>query len=275
MALFRVYYLYMRHELLFFLPIIVVLGFLLFKPINLPFYQGNTLLTISSSPDVINKVLTKDKVVALTFDADMTPKMMDELQQGKIKIWYNSNLINILKDNKIPATLFLTGLWIQTYPEITKELASNPLFELANHSYSHAGFASPCYNLGTVPDNKDQSEVLKTDNLLNKYASNHKKYFRFPGLCYNDSDVKIIRKLGYTIIGGKSSTDAFRKEPALIIKTVTSNITPGEIIIFHMHIDSSTSISDDALPEILNHLKSEGYRFVKVSDLLQLGRPSI
>ncbi len=265
----------MRHKLLFVLLIAIVSVFLFFKPINLPFNQGNTSLVTPNSTAVINKALTKDKVIALTFDADMTPKMLAELQQGKIKSWYNSNLINILNNNKIPATLFLTGLWIQTYPEITKELAGNPLFELANHSYSHAGFASPCYNLGTIPDSKDSSEILKTDVLLNKYSPNHKKYFRFPGLCYSDSDVKIIRKLGYTIIGGTGSTDAFRKEPALIIKTVTSNITPGEIIIFHMHIDSNTSVSDDSLPEILTYLKNRGYKFVKVSDLLQLGRPSI
>ena len=81
---------------------------------------------------------TSQKIVALTFDADMTPGMLRELKAGKVASWYNGKVIEALRQQQAPATLFLTGLWIETYPDATKQLAADPLFELGNHSYSSA-----------------------------------------------------------------------------------------------------------------------------------------
>src|ERR1700722_15301125 len=132
--------------------------------------------------------VTTQKVVALTFDADMTLKMRDELKSGKVASWYNANVIAVLQRENVPATLFLTGLWIEAYPEITKQLSQNPLFELGNHSYSHGGFRSPCYGLPAGKKSNEGAEVERTDALLQKYAAAYKKYFRFPGLCFDADD---------------------------------------------------------------------------------------
>ena len=118
-----------------------------------------------------NHAVTSQKVVALTFDADMTVKMRDELKSGKVTSWYNANVIAVLKQDNVPATLFLTGLWIEAYPDVTKTLAQDPLFEFGNHSYSHGGFRSPCYGLPAVKKSNEAAEVQKTDALLRKNAS--------------------------------------------------------------------------------------------------------
>ena len=57
---------------------------------------------------------TSQKIVALTFDADMTPGMLRELKAGKVASWYNGKVIEALRQQQAPATLFLTGLWIET-----------------------------------------------------------------------------------------------------------------------------------------------------------------
>src|SRR6516225_4000017 len=109
---------------------------------------------------------TNQKVVALTFDADMTPRMSNELKGGKIASWYNQKVIATLRQERVPATLFLAGLWIERYPAVTQDLSADPLFEIGNHSYSHPGFRSPCYGLASVRKSNQATEVQRTDALL-------------------------------------------------------------------------------------------------------------
>ncbi len=111
---------------------------------------GPSRLTVASSTRhlTFEHAVTSKKVVALTFDADMTPRMSNELKTGKIASWYNQKVIDTLREEHVSATLFLAGLWIELYPAVTQDLSADPLFEIGNHSYSHPGFRSPCYGLG-------------------------------------------------------------------------------------------------------------------------------
>ena len=85
--------------------------------------------------------------IALTFDADMTPAMKKKLDTGVVKSWYNQKIIDVLRQKNVPATIFITGMWAEIYPQVTRDLASDPLFEVANHSYSHPGFTPTCFGL--------------------------------------------------------------------------------------------------------------------------------
>ncbi len=214
---------------------------------------------------------TSEKIVALTFDADMTPGMLRELKSGKVSSWYNEKVIAALRQQQAPATLFLTGLWIETYPDATKQLAADPLFELGNHSYSHGAFHSPCYSLFPIPESKQAAEVQKTDDLLKQYAVSYKRYFRFPGLCSDAQAMKTVEGQGYTVIGGDvDGADAFEKSPKWVASDVVSHVRPGSIVVLHMHGGPNAPATAAALPEIVTKLRSEGYTFVKVSDLLKL-----
>jgi len=39
--------------------------------------------------------------------------------------------------DQIPATLFLSGRWVETHPSAAKDIAAAPWIELGNHTYSH------------------------------------------------------------------------------------------------------------------------------------------
>jgi peptidoglycan-N-acetylglucosamine deacetylase len=220
---------------------------------------------------IFDHASTTQKLVALTFDADMTPGMLRELKSGRIASWYNEKVIAALREQQVPATLFLTGLWIEAYGATTKELSENPLFELANHSYSHGAFHSPCYNLFPIGEANQVSEVQKTDDLLKRYAASYKKYFRFPGLCSDPAAVKKVEDQGYTVIGGDvEGADAFVKSAKWVVSDVVANVHPGSIVVLHMHGGPNASQTAVALPDIIKKLRADGYTFVKVSDLLQL-----
>ena len=54
-------------------------------------------------------------------------------------------------------------------------------------------------------------------------------------------------------------------------KKVISLVQPGSIVVFHAN--GRGSGTSEALPQIIHGLGNNGYRFVKVSDLLELGEP--
>lgn len=210
------------------------------------------------------------KLVALTFDADMTPGMLNALKSKRVTSWYNEKVIEVLRRERVPATLFLTGLWIEAYSAATKELGADPLFELANHSYSHGAFHSPCYHLFPIAAAAQAAEVQKTDALLQKYAATYKKYFRFPGLCSDAAAIARVESLGYTVIGGDvDGADAFEKSPKWVASDIVDHVHPGSIVVLHMHGGPNAPATGNALPEVIARLRSQGFQFVKVSDLLQ------
>jgi peptidoglycan/xylan/chitin deacetylase (PgdA/CDA1 family) len=228
----------------------------------------------AASPDLsagFDHAATDRKIVALTFDADMTPGMLHELKSGKVASWYNETVIATLRQEKVPATLFMTGLWIEAYSDAVKDLGADPLFELANHSYSHGAFHSPCYGLFPIPQSKQADEVEKTDTLLGKYAASHEKYFRFPGLCSDAQAMKTVESQGYTVVGGDvDGADAFEKSPKWVANDVVAHVHPGSIVVLHMNGGRDAPATGAALPDIIARLRAEGYSFVKVSDLLKL-----
>lgn len=76
--------------------------------------------------DVFEDVADKEKVLAFTFDACI----------GKDND-YNAPLIAFLRKERIPATLFVSGLWIDSNQTVFRDLAADSLFEMGNHGLLH------------------------------------------------------------------------------------------------------------------------------------------
>ncbi len=206
-------------------------------------------------------------VVALTFDADMTPKMKHDLETGVVKSWYDRRVTDILEKNQVPATLFITGMWAEMYPEDVKTLAANPLFEIGNHSYDHGAFHVPCYGLGAVRDKRE--EVTKTQDILRSLTGVVPRYFRFPGGCGSSEDVALVSALGVQVVGWDDiSGDAYlRDRPGPIVAQTVAHAQNGSIIVMHMHGGPTAPQTAAALQKIIDGLRARGFGFVKVSDL--------
>lgn len=91
-------------------------------------------------PPVVGHGPRSGNLVALTFDADMTDSMLANLRNGRVRSYANLRIIELLERERIPATFFLTGKWVERYPDLTRRLAGNSRFELANHTYGHLAF---------------------------------------------------------------------------------------------------------------------------------------
>ena len=209
------------------------------------------------------------KQVALTFDADMTPWMRNQYTSGAVPSYYDAKMIDELKQTNTKATLFLTGMWVELYPTEAKELAANPLFELANHSYSHPSFSGYCYGLAQMDSNNKDQEIEKTQTLLFDLTQKKNTLFRFPGGCYGNDDIGLLTKKSLTgIQWDVAADDGFNDNKDVIINNVVSNVKNGSVIVMHMNGAPNDPRTAEALPIIIQVLKDRGYEFVTVSELL-------
>lgn len=118
--------------------------------------------------------------MALTFDADMTSDQGPRAADGEH--FDNPALISTLRTLKVPSTIFMTGRWAEEYPDQAKSIGTDPNFEIANHSYSHHAFKSPCYGLPALDAAAARADVDRAFAAFRQAgAVNTVPYFRFPG----------------------------------------------------------------------------------------------
>lgn len=207
--------------------------------------------------------------VALTFDADMTSAMQKFLKLGMVKSWYNQAIKQTLDKEGAHATIFFTGLWVETYPKEAKDLSLDPLIEIGNHSYSHPAFTNNCYRLPFIEDSKDISEITLAQEAIKKATGITPKYFRFPGGCFDQNDLKTVNDLGLKVIHWDiAAGDGFNKNPDSIVQKVESKVQNGSIIVFHLQGGPFAPKTNEALVKIIPYLKKSGYQLVTISELL-------
>lgn len=208
-----------------------------------------------------------DKVVALTFDADMTADEGPRAAAGEH--FDNPELIASLRRLKVPATVFMTGRWAEEYPAQARSIGTDPLFEIANHSYSHYAFTSPCYGLPTVEEDAIGGEVERAFGAIRKTgARNVVPYFRFPGGCYDDATLRALAPEKVTAVQWDVvSGDAFATDADAVAQQVLDGVKPGSLVVMHC-TRSAAPVTDEAVEQVVPELRKRGYRFVKVSELM-------
>lgn len=192
----------------------------------------------------IYSVDTKDKRIALTFDVSFGTD-------------YTDQIVRILKKNNVKATFFVVGEWAEKNPQRMKMIFKDG-HEIGNHSYSHADLTE--LNKAGVKE-----EVLKTSEIINKITGVNTNIFRVPFGDYNTDLIRMINnENNYCIEWDVDSMDMKNIGAQMVYSNVVSNIDNGSIVLFHNNADQTPV----ALDKIIRELKTKGYSFVKVSDLI-------
>lgn len=231
------------------------------------------------TPVFRNGPRTGDRTVALTFDADMTADQGPRAAAGEH--FDHPRLIATLRALKVPATVFMTGRWAEEYPDQARSIGRDPLFEVANHSYSHYAFTGDCYGLPTVSADRMRTDVERAYAVFRKVGvPDPKPYFRFPGGCYDRTALKALTPAGVTavqwdVVGG----DAFATDAEAVAEQVLEGVRPGSVVVLHC-TRSAAPTTERAVRRIVPELRRQGYRFVKVSELIAAangrgGRPTL
>ena len=192
--------------------------------------------------------------VALTFDLCQKPELPS---------WFDQGVYDVLIQYDVPATFFMGGDWMRTHVEETVLLASNPKFELGNHSWSHP-------DLPGLSEETISKEIVKTQDMLYQLTGRQSKLFRLPAGLYDELTLSVIAWHGlYTIQWDVETGDP---DPTIDAErmnwAVQERVQNGSIII--MHANGRGWHTAQALPEMIAYLQDQGYTLVTVSQLLGL-----
>ena len=72
-------------------------------------------------------------------------------------------MFDILKRERVPATIFVSGRWVDTHPEAMGDLIGDPLIEFGDHSYDHP-------HMTQLPAGRVGEEIDQTEAALGRYG---------------------------------------------------------------------------------------------------------
>ncbi|MEX1657804.1 polysaccharide deacetylase family protein [Streptomyces pseudovenezuelae] len=219
------------------------------------------------TPVFKNGSRTHGRSVALTFDADMTADQGARAAAGEH--FDNPGLIAALRELKVPATVFMTGRWAEEYPDQARSLGRDPLFEVANHSYSHYAFTDDCYGLPTVSGDRMRADVQRAYAAFRGVGvPDARPYFRFPGGCYDRRALKALTPVGVTAVQWDVvSGDAFATDAEAVSRQVLEGVRPGSVVVMHC-TRSAAPTTERVVRTVVPALRARGFRFVRVSELI-------
>jgi len=206
---------------------------------------------------VRTRIDTDEKILALTMDA--CGSKTDSLDE---------ELIDFLIQNEIPATMFITGRWMDKYPDKFTRLAANPLFEIENHGIAHRPASLTGQSIYGIDGTKDAGElyeevVLNADK-MEKTTGRRPIFFRSGTAYYDEGAAQMIEDLGFQSIGFAVLGDKGATYSADEVEQAFLTAQPGDIIICHMnHPEKETG---RGLVRVLPKLKAQGFRFVLLKD---------
>ena len=228
---------------------LLVVGLLCFSIGIMGYYKNGiwpTSSTVGGRELPIYCVETKEKKVALSFDA----------------AWGNEDtqkIMKILEKHKVHVTFFMTGGWVEAYPEDVKALYEAG-HDLGNHSENHK-------NMSQLSEEECRQELQKVHDKVKKLTGYDMFLFRPPYGDYDNEVITTARGMGYyPIQWDVDSLDWKDYGVDSIIQTVTGHkhLGNGSIILCH----NGAKYTAEALDALITGLQEQGYEIVPISELI-------
>lgn len=195
---------------------------------------------------VICSAKTEKKEISISFDDGPSPEI-------------TSKVLDILKKNEINATFFVIGKNIEGNEDILERIHKEGHI-IGNHTYSHS------YFFDLYAPKKMGLEFSKTNEIIEKITNTETRYFRPPYGVTNPLLRSALMKFKFIVIGWSvRSLDGIKNNTSKIIKRVTSNLKPGDIVLFH---DNYPEI-ETVLNEFITFTKNNGFKIVSLNNLLK------
>lgn len=201
-------------------------------------------ITIPEKAVAIYQGNPNKRMIALTFDATYGDNQTYEL-------------LEILRNNNIKATFFLSGIWLINYPNLAKAITAEG-HEIANHSYTHP-------HMPLIPMPEVRNQILRTEALIDNITGQNPYLFRPPYGEYNQAILNELASLGYvTIMWTIDSLDW--KDPGVdyIVTRIVDNAVPGAIVLMHQSATQTLL----GLQSIITGLREKGYEFGTVTQVI-------
>lgn len=202
----------------------------------------------NKEPSAIYSVKTDRKVVALTFDISWGEKRTDPI----LDVLENKGVKN--------ATFFLSSPWAETHPDQVNRIVKMK-YEIGSHGHKHDNYSQ-------LSEEQIRKQISTADTILKKVTGQKQmNLIRYPNGDFDKRVLKIADQMGYSSIQWDTdSRDWMNPGVDAIVKRVVSKAHPGDIIL--LHASDSCRQTHEALPQIIDQLRAQGYEFVTVSELI-------
>ena len=192
----------------------------------------------------VYSVETEEKVVALgincAWDNADIPQLLGALDRAGVK-----------------ATFFLLEQWAEKYPDSVLSIHAAG-HEIASHSYSHT-------DLTTLSPQQIAQEAEDGRRVLEGLTGQPVTLLRPPSGAYNDTVIDTLRQQGFLPIQWDVDTLDWKGLSAdEMLLRVMSRVENGSILLLH----SGAPHTAEALPQLLDALKQEGYRLLPVGEMV-------
>lgn len=217
--------------------------------------------TIGKIKDIYNQGDSEHKVAYLTFDDGPTKKVTPKI-------------LDILKEYDIKATFFVLGSNIKYNPDILKRAYDEGHY-IANHSYSHEYEKIYDKKENVLDEYNKTEEAIREAIGVEEYSSG---LFRFPGGSnggkYDEvkqDAKKLLEKnnIAYLDWNALNSDAVSGTDKEEMIESVKETVEGNDCVVILMHDASDKQDTVDTLPEIIEYLRSEGYEFKNIYDIME------
>ncbi|MDQ8733308.1 polysaccharide deacetylase family protein [Paenibacillus sp. LHD-38] len=173
---------------------------------------------------------------------------------------YIDSILKTLKREKVKATFFLDGSWLNKNAEIAKRIQADG-HEMSNHAYTHP-------DMSALNRQAQYNQIAKTEALLKSSLNVNNRWFAPPSGAFNEATVQIAEEMGLKTVLWTIDTIDWQKPAAdTIVRKIAQKLEPGSLILMH-----PTSSTRDALAGIIATAKEKGYAIGTVSETLSSKR---
>lgn len=190
---------------------------------------------------------TDEKKVSISFDAAWGNEQTEQL-------------LNILDEHNVKTTFFLVGEWVEKFPDSVKEIAKRG-HDVENHSNTHSYMTQ-------ISEDNMKEEIVNCNKKIEQLTGNCPTLFRAPYGDYNNAVVKAVKENNmYCVQWDVDSLDWKDPSPQQIVDNITRKLKNGSIVLLH----NGATNTPEALPLVIEAIKSEGYEIVPISQLIPKG----
>lgn len=229
---------------------VAVQSLVLFLGLLMAVHLGDSAITANSTYGdrelPIYSVKTDSKQISISFDAAWGAEDF-------------SQIMEVLDKHNVKTTFFMTGEWVEKYPDCVKTLVEKG-HDLGNHSASHP-------DMTKLSKEKQREQILNVHNAVKELTGYEMDLFRPPYGAYNNEVIRTCYELGYfPIQWDVDSLDWKDLSASDIINKVCNHksLDNGSIILCH----NGAKHTAEALDEMLTNLERLGYEIVPISKLI-------
>ncbi len=171
---------------------------------------------------------------------------------------YTKEILQVLKENKVPATFFITAHYLNTQPELVKQMIEENHI-VGNHTVNHK-------SMPDLSDEQIKNEILTLHQAIYEKFQYEMKFFRPPKGEYSERSLIATSNLGYTTVmwsfAYKDWEEDNQPSEQDAIKIITENLHPGEIMLLHGNSRTNKTV----LSEIIKQAREQGYEFYPLDE---------